>query len=115
MEKITIIVTREDEHHFSAEIENIPGAVIHRVKKATTAIGLLAVRHKKLFGIRETPFSQEGLPILEQRGKHGVHVYVNGRPDLKPEYAESFETALGQLIKKHQKEFNIQDSKHIGK
>ncbi len=112
---IKIIITREDEHHLTGVIEGHPGAVVHRVKKASTAIGLLAINNKKLFSIRETEFAKEGFAVVKQEGKHGTFASVNGRPDMEPEYAESFETALGQLIKKHQEKFNIAKIEHHGK
>ncbi len=115
--KIMIIIEREDEHHLGAKMIDASGSVIqtiHRIKKAATAIGILVWNHKKLFGIRETPFAKEGLAIIEKPGKHGVFVSINGHTNIKLEYAESFETALGQLVKHNQEVFDVKIN-HIGK
>lgn len=111
---IKVVITREDEHHFTGKIVGYPSAVVHRIKKATTAIGLLAINNKKLFGIRETQYALEGLAVIEQKGKHGTFASLNGRPDIEAQYADSFETALGQLIKHNQKEFDV-EIEHIGR
>lgn len=113
--KIIIVIKREDENHLRAAMKYESGVAIqtiYRIKKATTAIGNLVWSHKKLFNIRETPFAIEGLAIIESLGKHGVVVSINGRPDIKGEYAESFETALGQLVKHNQELFGVKIEHH---
>lgn len=109
-----IIVEREDEHHFTARTGDSRITPVYHVKKAAAAIGRLAWTNKKFFKLRET-FGGKELQVMENKGKHGTTVFVLGHPEIKPEYAESFEIGLGQVIQHNRNIFDVSDIKHVGK
>lgn len=115
MGKIKIITTREDAHSIRAEVVGHPEAGIHRGKKETIALARIAEHNKPLFNIHKEGEHDAGLKISQHQIGKNFYVLVQDRIDLGHERAESFEEALGQLIKHRRELFNVEDIKHINK
>jgi hypothetical protein len=112
MDKIKVITTREDAHSVRAEVVGHPEAGIHRGKKETIAIAKIAEHNKPLFNIHKEGEHDAGLKIIKHQIGKLSYAFVQDDTEIKPEHADSFEEALGKIIKHHKEKFNIKDIHH---
>ncbi len=115
MDKIKLITTREDAHSIRAEIVGHPEAGIHHGKKETIAIAKIAEHNKLFFNLHEPGGHDSGLKIRKEQIGKKFYAIVQDHPEIRFEYADSFEEALGQLIKHNEDVFNVSNIHHVGK